>query len=222
MTNARVVAVSRDEVHRFSKTPVASITLVAGLGVLGDAHAGTLVQHRSRVRRDPNQPNLRQVHLLHEELFAEAEAFGYDLRAGDLGENVLTQGLDLLGLPTGTLLDFDGPAVRLTGLRNPCAQINDFRPGLLKVVLSRADGTPSEEPAPSTGSPGFAAAALVPRDGEVLVTEPGSPTGWRTAVEAAGLTDLVTNRYSGPAPRARRRGRRSRSTRRPGRRSGAA
>ena len=147
-----MVAVSRDEVQRFSKTPVASITLVAGLGVLGDAHAGTLVQHRSRVRRDPNQPNLRQVHLLHQELFAEAEGFGYDLRPGDMGENVLTQGVDLLGLPTGTLLDFDGPAVRLTGLRNPCAQTNDFRPGLLKAVLSRADGTPSAQPAPPTGS----------------------------------------------------------------------
>jgi MOSC domain-containing protein YiiM len=173
VTNARVVAVSRDEFHRFSKAPVESITLVAGIGVLGDAHAGTLVQHRSRVRRDPDQPNLRQVHLLHQELFAEAEASGYDLRPGDLGENVLTQGLDLLGLPTGTLLDLDGPVVRLTGLRNPCAQINDFRPGLLKVVLSRADGTPSEEPAPSTGSPGSGGTTLIRNAGVMAVVECG-------------------------------------------------
>ncbi len=181
VTNARVVAVSSDEFHRFSKAPVESITLVAGIGVLGDAHAGTLVQHRSRVRRDPDQPNLRQVHLLHQELFAEAEGFGYDLRPGDLGENVLTQGLDLLGLPTGTVLDFDGPAVRLTGLRNPCAQINGFRPGLLKVVLSRADGTPSEEPAPSTGSPGSGGTTLIRNAGVMAVVErcgdiaPGTP-----------------------------------------------
>lgn len=192
VTTARVVAVSRDEVHRFSKTPVASITLVAGLGVLGDAHAGTLVQHRSRVRRDPNQPNLRQVHLLHEELFAEAEGFGYDLRPGDLGENVLTQGVDLLGLPTGTLLDFDGPAVRLTGLRNPCGQINGFRPGLLKVVLLRADGTPSEEPAPSTGSPGAGGTTLIRKAGVMAVVERGGEVrpGARITVHLPDLPHL--------------------------------
>jgi MOSC domain-containing protein YiiM len=177
-----VEAVSRDGTHRFSKVPTTSITLVAGLGVLGDAHAGTLVQHRSRVRRDPNQPNLRQVHLLHAEVFEDARAMGYELGPGDLGENVLTAGLDLLALPTGTLLDLGGPVVRLTGLRNPCAQINAFRPGLLKVVLSRADGTPTDEPAPSTASPEHATVsviirkagvmAVVERGGEVV---PGNP-----------------------------------------------
>lgn len=194
MTTPQVVAVSRDEFHRFNKRAADSITLVAGLGVLGDAHAGTLVQHRSRVRRDPNQPNLRQVHLLHHEVFDEARAMGYELAPGDLGENILTEGLDLLGLPTGTLLDFGGPVVRLTGLRNPCAQINDFRTGLLKVVLSRADGTPTDEPAPSTATPTSATAtatasvirkagvmAVVERDGMVspgaliTVTLPDAP-----------------------------------------------
>lgn len=173
MTAARVVAVSRDELHRFSKVPVPSITLVAGLGVLGDAHAGTLVQHRSRVRRNPNQLNLRQVHLLHSELFEEAAAQGYELAPGELGENVLTRDLDLLGLPTGTLLDLGGPVVRLTGLRNPCAQINDHRKGLLKVVLSRVDGTPSDEPAPSTGSPGSATAPVIRKAGVMSVVERG-------------------------------------------------
>lgn len=171
MTASRVVAVSRDEFHRFSKGPAESITLVAGLGVLGDAHAGTLVQHRSRVRRDPNQPNLRQVHLLHHEVFDEARAMGYELAPGDLGENVLTEDLDLLGLPTGTLLDLGGPVVRLTGLRNPCAQINDFRTGLLKVVLSRADGTPTDEPAPSTASPASATAHVIRKAGVMAVVE---------------------------------------------------
>ena len=190
MSASRVVAVSRDQMHRFSKVQAESITLVAGLGVLGDAHAGTLIQHRSRVRRDPNQPNLRQVHLLHREVFDEARAMGYELAAGDLGENVLTEGLDLLGLPTGTLLDLGGPLVRLTGLRNPCAQINDFHPGLLQVVLSRADGTPTDEPAPSTASPAAASVpvirkagvmAIVARDGTVrpgaaiTVTLPDAP-----------------------------------------------
>ena len=173
MPGPRVVAVSRDEAHRFSKVPAGSITLVAGVGVLGDAHAGTLVQHRSRVRRDPNQPNLRQVHLLHEEVFEDARAMGYDLAPGDLGENVLTAGLDLLGLPTGTLLDLGGPVVRLTGLRNPCAQINAFRPGLLKVVLSRADGTPTDEPAPSTASPDSATAPVIRKAGVMAVVERG-------------------------------------------------
>ncbi len=173
MPPPRVVAVSRDETHRFSKVPAESITLVAGLGVLGDAHAGTLVQHRSRVRRDPNQPNLRQVHLLHAEVFDDALAMGYELRPGDLGENVLTADLDLLGLPAGTLLDLGGPVVRLTGLRNPCAQINDFRPGLLKVVLSRADGTPTDQPAPSTASPQSATSPLIRKAGVMAVVERG-------------------------------------------------
>jgi len=166
-----VIAVSRDETHRFSKLPAESITLVAGLGVLGDAHAGTLVQHRSRVRRDPNQPNLRQVHLLHAEVFDDARTMGYEIGPGDLGENVLTAGLDLLGLPTGTVLDFGGPAVRLTGLRNPCAQINAFRPGLLKVVLSRADGTPTDEPAPSTASPERFSRTVIRKAGVMAVVE---------------------------------------------------
>lgn len=173
MSTPRVVAVSRDGTHRFSKVPAESITLVAGLGVLGDAHAGTLVQHRSRVRRDPDQPNLRQVHLIHAELFDDARAMGYELGPGDLGENVLTADLDLLGLPTGTLLDLGGPVVRLTGLRNPCAQINHFRPGLLKVVLSRADGTPTDEPAPATGSAEAASASVIRKAGVMAVVERG-------------------------------------------------
>ncbi len=173
MSVPRVVAVSRDGTHRFSKVPAASITLVPGLGVLGDAHAGTLVQHRSRVRRDPNQPNLRQVHLLHSEVFDDARAMGYELGPGDLGENVLTADLDLLALPTGTLLDLGGPVVRLTGLRNPCRQINAFRPGLLKVVLSRMDGTPTDQPAPSTASPQFASAPVIRKAGVMAVVERG-------------------------------------------------
>jgi MOSC domain-containing protein YiiM len=173
MPTPRVVAVSRDETHRFSKVPATSITLVAALGVLGDAHAGTLVQHRSRVRRDPNQPNLRQVHLLHAEVFDDARAMGYELGPGDLGENVLTADLDLLALPTDTLLDLGGPVVRLTGLRNPCAQINAFQPGLLKVVLSRADGTPTDQPAPATGSPESAGVPVIRRAGVMAVVERG-------------------------------------------------
>ena len=169
----RVVAVSRDETHRFSKVPSGSITLVAGLGVLGDAHAGTLVQHRSRVRRDPNQPNLRQVHLLNAEVFDDARAMGFELGPGDLGENVLIADLDLLALPTGTLLDLGGPVVRLTGLRNPCAQINTFWPGLLKVVLSRSDGTPTDEPAPSTASPESATAPVIRKAGVMAVVQRG-------------------------------------------------
>ena len=174
MRTPRVVAVSRDEMHRFSQVPVASITLVAGEGVDGDAHAGALVQHRSRVRRDPSQPNLRQVHLIHAELFDEAREMGHEVGPGGLGENVVTADLDLLGLPTGTLLDLGGPVVRLTGLRNPCAQINTFQPGLLKVVLSREDGTPMADPAPATGTaPSTPAPAVVRRAGVMAVVERG-------------------------------------------------
>lgn len=140
---ARVVSVSRGEIHRFSKVPVETIQLVEGMGVAGDAHAGTLVQHRSRVRRDPNQPNLRQVHLLHAELLDEARAAGHTVEPGGLGENVLTEGLDLLALPADTRLLIGGAVLRVTGLRNLCRQINGYSAGLLKFVVARLDGVAS-------------------------------------------------------------------------------
>ncbi|WP_134323381.1 MOSC domain-containing protein [Cumulibacter soli] len=181
MLRPKVIAVSRDETHRFSKVPVDSISLIAGIGVLGDAHAGRLVQHRSRVRRDPNQPNLRQVHLLQEELFSEARKEGYELSPGDLGENILTSGIDLLNLPTGCILNVGDARIRLTGVRNPCVQINQFRAGLLKVVLAQEDGTPVAEPAPSTGSPEISRIQLIRKAGVMAVVErsgnvrPGDP-----------------------------------------------
>ncbi|MET1133861.1 MAG: MOSC domain-containing protein [Aeromicrobium sp.] len=167
MPQPRVIAVSRDDQHRFSKVPVASITLIAGHGVEGDAHAGAFVKHRSRAKRDPQQPNLRQVHLIDSELFDEAREHGYELGPGDLGENVLTADVDLLGLPTGTLLDLGGPVVRLTGLRNPCVQINRFRPGLVKVVLAKADGTPSGRPV------GTSVPRVIRKAGVMAVVEAG-------------------------------------------------
>lgn len=135
-----VTAVSRSEGHTFSKPTEASIRLLAGLGVEGDAHAGETVKHRSRVKRDPTQPNLRQVHLIHAELHDELGEAGFEVKAGQLGENVTTRGVDLLGLPTGTMLRIgDSAVVEVTGLRNPCYQIDDFQQGLLKKVLHRAD-----------------------------------------------------------------------------------
>ncbi len=135
MTNAVVVAVSRDAEHRFSKPPVDQITLLTGLGVEGDAHLGVTVQHRSRVRIDPTQPNLRQVHLIHAELHDELRANGFAVQPGEMGENVTTRGIDLLGLPRGAVLRIGPDAVvEITGLRNPCAQIDNFEPGLLKQV----------------------------------------------------------------------------------------
>lgn len=135
-----VVEVSRDSAHRFSKPVVDEVVLVEGWGVEGDAHAGTTVQHRSRVARDPSQPNLRQVHLIHAELFDEVAASGFDVAPGQMGENVTTRGIDLLGLPTDTLLHLGAEAcVRVTGLRNPCQQVNGFEPGLLREVLGRAE-----------------------------------------------------------------------------------
>ena len=134
----RVVAVSCGRSHGFSKPNVLSIRLLAGLGVAGDAHAGVTVQHLSRIRRDPTQPNLRQVHLMHAELFTELRERGFDIAPGALGENVTTCGLDILALPAGTRLRLgDSATVELTGLRNPCAQIEAFRPGLLAAVLHR-------------------------------------------------------------------------------------
>jgi hypothetical protein len=137
-STAAVIAVSRDAGHRFSKVNQDSIRLLAGLGVEGDAHLGVTVQHRSRVAQDPTQPNLRQVHLIAAELFDELRPAGYDIAPGDLGENVTTRGIDLLALPVGTRLRL-GPdtLVEITGLRNPCLQIDHFRDGLLKQVVGR-------------------------------------------------------------------------------------
>ncbi|MCI3245512.1 MULTISPECIES: MOSC domain-containing protein [Streptomyces] len=133
-----VSAVSRNGVYSFAKPNRESITLLAGLGVEGDVHAGTTVKHRSRMRRDPSQPNLRQVHLIHEELFDEVRAAGFEVAAGQLGENVTTRGIDLLGLPVGTLLRLgDEAVIEVTGLRNPCLQIDGFQDGLLKQVVGR-------------------------------------------------------------------------------------
>lgn len=139
---ASVVAMSRRRGHHFSKTPALSIRLVAGLGAEGDGHFGAKVQHRSRATKNPDQPNLRQVHLIAAELLDElAPDFGA-IGPGDLGENVLTRGLDLLALPTGARLRLGETAtVELTGLRNPCVQLDRFRPGLMAACLGRdADG----------------------------------------------------------------------------------
>lgn len=139
---ALVTAVSRSPTHTFSKQPGELIRLLAGLGVEGDAHLGSAVKHRSRVARDPSQPNLRQVHLIHAELYDELAAAGFAISPGDMGENVTTRGIDLLGLPSGARLSIGAQAViEVTGLRNPCIQLDAFRPGLMKAVLDRdADG----------------------------------------------------------------------------------
>lgn len=141
--NARVVAVSRDGAHQFSKPVVDEIVLVEGWGVEGDSHAGVTVQHRSRVARDPSEPNLRQVHLIQAELFDELTGAGFTVEPGELGENITTRGIDLLALPADTLLHLGETAVvRVTGLRNPCQQINGFESGLLRELIGRApDGS---------------------------------------------------------------------------------
>lgn len=138
-----VIAVSRGEAHRFSKSPCDSIRLIAGFGVEGDAHAGTTVQHLSRMKRNPKAPNLRQVHLIHGELHDELKVLGFDLLPGQMGENILTRDLDLLHLPAGTRLQIgDDAVIALTGLRNPCHQLDLLHPGLMAATLGRApDGT---------------------------------------------------------------------------------
>lgn len=137
-TVGTVVAVSRSAAHSFSKPTQTRIRLIAGLGVEGDTHLGTTVQHLSRVARDPTQPNLRQVHLMHEELFDELRERGFTVQPGDLGENVTTRGIDLLRLPSGSRLILgDEAIVEITGLRNPCVQIDRFQAGLLSAVVGR-------------------------------------------------------------------------------------
>ena len=136
--NAVVAAVSRSAKHTLVKANQDSIRLLSGLGVDGDAHQGATVKHRSRVARDPTQPNLRQVHLIHAELHEELRAAGFIVSAGQMGENITTQGVDLLGLPAGARLCIGGAAVvEVTGLRNPCAQLDRIQPGLMAATLGR-------------------------------------------------------------------------------------
>lgn len=135
-----VVSVSRSATHSFSKPAREFIRLIAGFGVEGDSHAGETVKHRSRVRADPKQPNLRQVHLIHAELHDELNSAGFSVEAGKMGENITTRGVDLLSFPVGTLLHLGAEAVvEVTGLRNPCRQLDGLQPGLMAAVLERTE-----------------------------------------------------------------------------------
>ncbi len=139
----RVEAVSLSATHSMSKPVRLSIRLIEGLGVEGDAHSGTTVKHRSRVRQNAAAPNLRQVHLIHAELHAELRAAGFEVDAGRMGENITTRGIALLALPTGARLHIGSDAVvEVTGLRNPCVQLDGLQAGLMGATLDRdADGS---------------------------------------------------------------------------------
>lgn len=166
---AVVESVQRNAVHALGKQPCETIRLLAGIGVEGDVHASAAVQHRSRVAKDPSQPNLRQVHLIHAELHDELRLRGFALAPGQMGENVTTRGIDLLGLPTGTRLRLGAEAlVEITGLRNPCAQLDGIQPGLMKAVLDRdADGNLVRK----AGVMGIVLAGGEVRTGEAIAVE---------------------------------------------------
>ncbi len=171
----QVVAVSLSPTHSFSKQPQPAIRLLAGLGVEGDAHAGATVRHRYRVRQDPTAPNLCQVHLLQAELFAELAEEGIAVLPGGMGENITTSGIDLLALGRGTrLLLGESAVVEVTGLRDPCAQMNGLQPGLMKACLSR-DATGSL--VRKSGIMAIVVAGGVVRPGDGIVAE--APAGER-------------------------------------------
>jgi len=133
-----IIAVASDRRHNFSKPRRISIRLIAGLGIEGDAHLGETVQHLSRLKRDPGAPNLRQVHLIHAELHDEFRAKGMQVEAGEMGENITTRGIDLLGLPVNARLHLGRNAiVEVKGLRNPCAQLDGLQPGLMAATLDK-------------------------------------------------------------------------------------
>lgn len=172
--NPIIVSVSSRDGHGLGKTVALSIMLIAGEGVAGDAHCGVTVKHRSRVAQNPDQPNLRQVHLIDAELLAELATKGFDVAPGELGENILIKGLALLDLPEGTRLRFaSGAVVRITGLRNPCRQLNGHSAGLMSALLDRAaDGTLIRK----GGVMGVVEAGGIVRAGEHLTSSlPGRP-----------------------------------------------
>ncbi len=178
-----VVAVHRAADYQFSKDTAPSINLIAGLGVEGDAHLGATVQHRSRVARDPSQPNLRQVHLVMSELLDEVRAAGHEISEGQLGENITTAGIDLIGLPVGSLLRLgDDALVALTGLRNPCPQIRDVGDGVLDMMF--VDGARYGRPNKKVGRTGVMGVVLTP--GPVSAGDPIAvryPAGQHTPME---------------------------------------
>ena len=164
-----VFAVSLRRGHHFSKTPALAIRLVAGLGVEGDAHSGVTVQHVYDRRKDPTRPNLRQVHLIHRELFDDVAAKGFDVKPGDLGENITTQGIDLLALPQGARLHLGETAiVEVTGLRTPCVQIDRFQNGLMAATLER---TPDGRTIRKTGIMSVVIAGGDVRPGDEIAVE---------------------------------------------------
>ena len=142
MSNPVVIAVSSDPKHNIVKPVRDSIRLIAGWGIDGDAHAGKTVQHRYDKRKNPEAPNLRQVHLMHAELFDQVKALGLDVQPGQMGENITTRGIDLLHLPRRTQLKIGEAIIVVTGLRNPCKYLNQIAPGLMKACISKhEDGT---------------------------------------------------------------------------------
>ena len=164
MSEPYVFGLAKSMAHHFSKAPCASLTLIEGLGVEGDAHSGAAVQHLSRIKQDPTQPNLRQVHLIHSELLDEMAEHGHVLAPGALGENVTTRGLDILALATDTRLHIGETVIRVTGLRNPCRQIEEFMPGLLKLMVEkRTDGSLNRK---------CGVMAVVERGGEMALGDP--------------------------------------------------
>ena len=134
---AKIFSVSKNRRHLFSKVTCSFINLIEGQGVEGDAHCGITVKHRSRVKIDPTQPNLRQVHLIHIELIKDLNSKGFHILPGAMGENITTEGLDLLSLPTNTCLKIGSAEIRITGLRNPCAQLDNYQKGLTAAVLDK-------------------------------------------------------------------------------------
>jgi MOSC domain-containing protein YiiM len=169
VVTARVVGVHSDASHSFSKPSRSSITLLAGLGVEGDAHCGATMQHLGRLPRQATWPNLRQVHLIHAELHDDLAGRGFAVEPGDMGENITTREIDLLGLPTGALLHLgDDAVVEITGLRNPCVQLDRFQDGLREATLARdADG----ELVRLAGVMGVVAAGGVVRPGDPITVE---------------------------------------------------
>jgi MOSC domain-containing protein YiiM len=168
-----VAAVCLSPGHGFSKQPAESIRLITGEGVEGDAHRGVTVKHRSRVKADPTQANLRQVHLIHSELFDELDDKGFSVGIGDLGENITTEEIDLLALPTGAILGIGEARIEITGLRNPCSQIDAFQKGLMDAVLDTdAEGNLIRK----SGIMGIVLTGGVIRPGdEIFVTLPPEP-----------------------------------------------
>ncbi|TFH35535.1 MAG: MOSC domain-containing protein [Anaerolineales bacterium] len=103
--------------HRKEMDPRTSLRIVANKGIDGDASFG-----RSQ----------RQILLVSGDVLLD-----FDLKPGDLRENIVVEGLALEALPPGTELRIGNSNLNITGPCEPCGRMDEIQDGLLDALRGR-------------------------------------------------------------------------------------